>query len=157
MKSFPKVLSKSIVDEVVKAMKFVTKIGGSARRADVFGYTEAGKTGTPNKIVNGGYSEKLYCPSFVGFVPVSNPSFVLLVTIDEPEYGYIPGIGKKHHGGMCAAPVFREISRRSLEYLGIPPDDPFGYPPGDPRRNTEKADYFKEIRLLKEMYEKWNN
>ena len=34
--------------------------------------------------------------------------------------------------------VFREIAKRSLEYLGIPPDDPYGYPYGDPRRDQKR-------------------
>lgn len=156
VQQFPRVLSPSIIDEVVKAMKYVTKIGGSASRANVWGYTEAGKTGTPNKIIDGVYSQKLYCPSFIGFTPVKNPAFVLIVTMDEPEYGFLPGFGKKHHGGACSAPVFREIARRSLEYLGVPQDDPHGYPSGDPRFDAEKADWIRETRQLKEMYEKWN-
>ena len=63
------------------------------------------------------YSKTLCCSSFVGFTPVHHPAFVLVVTIDEPEYGFLQGIGMQHHGGKCAAPIFREISRRSLEYL----------------------------------------
>lgn len=157
IKKFPRVLSEEIVKKIVFCMKYVTKFGGTARRADILGYTEAGKTGTPNKIINGTYSEKQFCPNFIGFTPAKNPAFVLIVTIDEPEYGYAAGIGPKHHGGVCAAPVFREIARRSLEYLGIAPDDPHGYPKGDPRYDAEKADWSHEIRKLKEMYEKWNN
>lgn len=154
---FKRVLSPETISTVTKAMKYVTKQGGSASRANVWGYTEMGKTGTANKIVNGRYSENQYCSSFVGFVPATKPAFVLLVTVDEPEYGYIPGIGKKHHGGACAAPVFREISSRALEYLGIPSDDPHGYPKGDPRHDSKKADWLIETQKLQEMYEAWNN
>lgn len=157
VKQFPRVLEKEYCEEMVRCLKYITKIGGTARRADVPGYTEGGKTSTAKKLVNGQYSETLYCPSFVGFTPAKNPAFILIVTIDEPEYGYEPGIGLKHHGGTCAAPVFREISKRSLAYMGIAPDDPYGYPVGDPRRDSEKADWAHEIRELKEMYEKWNN
>lgn len=156
-KKFPRVLKAENVKKVKTAMKYTTKTGGTARRADVYGYTEAGKTGTANKIVGGTYSEKLYVSSFVGFTPAENPAFVLLVSMDEPEYGFLPGIGKRHHGGTCAAPVFREIAKRSLEYMGITPDDPHGYPVGDPRYNPEKADWVAETRVLKEIYEKWNN
>lgn len=156
IRSFPSVLSQEIVNRLNIAMKYVTKPGGSAPKADVRGYTEAGKTGTANKIRGGSYAQNLYCSSFVGFTPVNQPAFVLVVTIDEPHYGYEPGIGKLHYGGSCAAPVFREISRRSLEYLGVAPDDPHGYPVGDPRRDDQKGDWFPETRQLKEMYEKWN-
>ena len=137
-------------------MRYVTKPGGTAIKADVPGYTEVGKTSTPKKIVNGAYFEKVYCPTFAGFTPVNQAAVVIAVTIDEPEYGYIPGIGKNHNGGNCTANVFREIAKRSLEYLGIPPDDPFGYPYGDPRRDTQKEVWMNETRKLQEIYDKWN-
>lgn len=157
IEAFPRVLKKSISERVIKAMKFVTKRGGSAQNADIRGYTEAGKTGTAEKVINGMYSKKDHCSSFVGFAPVKNPAFVLIVTIDEPEWSYIPGIGRQHHGGRCSGTPFREISRRSLEYLGIAPDDPYGYPVGDPRYDPKKADWVHETEQLKEKYEKWNN
>ncbi|MBJ7449400.1 MAG: penicillin-binding protein 2 [Parachlamydiales bacterium] len=156
VKNFPRVLSKPIVQEVVRAMKLVTKPGGTAPEADIPGYTEAGKTGTAEKIVGGVYSKSHYFSSFVGFAPVSEPLFVLIVSIDEPLVGFVPGVGKIHHGGHCAAPVFKEISKKTLEYLGIPPDDPYGYPVGDPRRDSEKADCMQEIKRLKALYEAWN-
>jgi cell division protein FtsI (penicillin-binding protein 3) len=98
----------------------------------------------------------LHCPVFAGFTPVNQPAFVIVVTIDEPEYGYIPGIGKNHHGGNRTADVFREIAKRSLEYFGIPPDDPSGYLYGDPRRDPKKEKWMDETRQLQEMYNKWN-
>lgn len=156
VKSFPQVLSKSIVKRVVKALRFVTKQGGSAPLADIKGYTEAGKTGTAEKVIHGAYSKTLCCSSFVGFAPVDHPAFVLVVTVDEPGRGYLPGIGSMQLGGKCSAVPFREIARRSLEYLGVTPDDPHGYPKGDPRYDPKKADWFKETELLKEKYETWN-
>lgn len=155
-KKFPKVLSHDICRQIKQVMKYATKPGGTASKANVWGYTEAGKTGTSNKVIQGTYSEKLFVSSFVGFCPVEKPAFVLLVSIDEPEYGFMPGVGKKHHGGTCAAPVFREIAKRSLEYLGIPPDDPHGYPRGDPRFDAEKADWYPEVKKLKKLYDEWN-
>jgi cell division protein FtsI (penicillin-binding protein 3) len=154
--NFPRILDQEVVDRVVRAMRFVTKQGGTAIKADVPGYTEVGKTSTPKKIIKGAYSEKLYCPTFAGFTPVHPAAFVIVVTIDEPEYGYIPGIGKNHHGGNCTANVFREIAKRSLAYLGIPSDDPYGYPYGDPRHDSKKEVWMDETRKLQEIYYKWN-
>lgn len=151
-----RVLEKPVVERTVEAMKYVTKNGGSGRRADIWGYTEVGKTGTAEKIINGKYSKKKTVASFVGFAPVKDPVFVLIVVMDEPECRYIPGVGSNLNGSVAAAPVFKEIGRRTLEYLGIPPDDPGGYPYGDPRRNPETADWVKETRQLQEIYEKWN-
>lgn len=150
------VLDEGIVSAVVKGMKYATKLGGTCRKGDVLGYTEAGKTSTAKKIVNGAYSETLYIGTFVGFTPVKDPAFILLVAMNEPEYAYIPGIGKNHNGGTSSAPVFREIARRSLEYLGIPPDDPYGYPSQDPRYDENKADWVLETKKLNELYQKWN-
>jgi cell division protein FtsI (penicillin-binding protein 3) len=156
VKNFPKVLEDSIVKDVVKAMKFVTKPGGAAANADIWGYTEAGKTGTTMKLVGGLYSEKSHFASFVGFVPASKPNFAIMVGMDEPAVGFIPGKGLNHFGGTCSAPVFREIGRRSLEYLGVPPDDPAGYPKRDPRHDPAKADMYRETEELKKLYEQWN-
>ena len=108
-------------------------------QADVWGYSEAGKTGTADKVIKGAYDPHFVCASFVGVVPADDPAFVLIVSLDEPEYGYEPGQGRKHMGGFCAAPIFREIAQRSLEYLGIAPDDPHGYPPGDPVQQAKKS------------------
>jgi len=156
LKTFPQVLKNDIIKRLIKSMKYVTKRGGSAPQADVKGFTEVGKTGTAEKVMDGTYSKKHFSSSFAGFTPVNNTAFVLVVTIDEPEYGYLEGIGMQHHGGKCAAPIFREISKRSLEYLGITPDDPHGYPTSDPRYDSKKADWVFETERLKEMYEKWN-
>jgi cell division protein FtsI (penicillin-binding protein 3) len=139
-----RLLPKNVTDEVVKAMKYATKKGGSAFRADIPGYTEAGKTGTSEKVVNGVYSKKNHISTFTGFAPVTNPRFVLLIAIDEPEYKYIPGVGRNQMGGVCAAPAFREIGLRTLKYLGVEPDDP------------ENQDWKKEVAELAELYMTWN-
>lgn len=158
-KSFPKVLSKEICHEVMKAMKYTTKTGGTAALASIAGYTEAGKTGSAEKIIDGSYSKKRHISSFIGFAPANlkdHPRLVLLVTIDDPEYRILEGGTRTHLGGWCAAPIFREIAKRTLEYLGVEPDDPCGYPPGDPRFVSEKADWIKEVNELKELYDSWN-
>ena len=142
-----KVLDTNIVNQVVEAMKYTTKWGGTCRRADIYGFTETGKSSTAKKIVNGAYSGSRFIGSFLGFTPVINPAFILLVTLDD----------QSQDGGVAAAPIFKEIGRRSLEYLGIPPDDPYGYPKGDPRRDPNKADFVLESRALNDLYNNWNN
>jgi cell division protein FtsI (penicillin-binding protein 3) len=156
LKKGSRVLSDSIVKTIVHAMKFVTKEGGTSKRADIAGYTEAGKSGTAEKIIDGIYSKTHNISSFLGFAPVKHPRFVLLVSIDDPEVKYIPGVGKHQFGGICAAPIFREIATRSLQYLGVAPDDPYGFPPGDPRRDVENSDMALEMRALKEEYLRHN-
>src|SRR3989441_872110 len=89
---------------------------GTARKAQLNGYTAAGKTGTAQKIdpKTHAYSRTKFVGSFVGFAPVSNPAVVIIVVIDEPQGSY--------HGGDVAAPVFREIAEQILPDLAITPD-----------------------------------
>lgn len=148
------ILSRSICQTLIRSMKFVTKEGGTSKLADISGYTEAGKSGTAEKIINGVYAKDHNISSFLGFAPAHNARFVLLVTLDDPERKIVPGLGKHQMGGVSAGPIFREIAARSLQYLGVTPDDPFGYPAGDPRRDPKRADWIAEIKALKEAYER---
>lgn len=159
-RSFKQVMSEESVKEVVKAMKYSTKPGGTGRLAALSGYTEAGKTGSAEKIVGGIYSKKKHISSFIGFAPANfdpeaNP-IVLIVSIDEPAPIILENGIKGYLGGRCAAPVFQQMMRKTFEYLGVPKDDPYGYPVGDPRYDPAKADWMSEVHLLKEMYDRWN-
>jgi cell division protein FtsI (penicillin-binding protein 3) len=151
-----KVLDDAIVKEIVKAMKYTTKPGGGATLGDISGFTEAGKTSTSEKLIAGQYSKTKHFSTFIGFAPVEEPQFVLFVGVDEPEKMYVPGFGTTHFGGKCAAPIFREIGKRTLEYLGVHPDDSYGYPKSDPRSSIQKADWMKEVNQLNELYKKYN-
>ena len=103
-------------EAIVKMMVTVTETGGTATRAAIPGYHVAGKTGTARKIENGHYVTTKYYASFVGFVPAEKPSFVLLLTFDEPK-GSI-------YGGTVAAPAWKAIAERALKYMNIPPNVP---------------------------------
>lgn len=156
MKNRKRLLDENISRELINALKLVTKPGGGGFRADIPGYTEGGKTGTTEKIVQGVYSKQHHFSSFVGFTPATNPRFVLYIGIDEPAYRYLPGIGRTYFGGRCASPAFSKIMYRTLKYLGIPPDDPYGHPQGDPRFDIKKADSMEQVNALKDLYGKWN-
>ncbi len=66
-------------------------------------WPSAGKTGTAQKIdtENGGYSQTAYYATFVGYGPVPNPRWLILVILDEPEWPYF--------GGYACGPIYREI------------------------------------------------
>jgi cell division protein FtsI (penicillin-binding protein 3) len=91
-------------------------IKGTAKKAQLDGYSAAGKTGTAQKIdpKTKSYSKTKHVASFVGFAPVGNPAAVIIVVIDEPAGAY--------HGGDVAAPVFRAIAEQVLPDLGTVPD-----------------------------------
>jgi cell division protein FtsI (penicillin-binding protein 3) len=88
---------------------------GTARKAWCKEYAIGGKTGTAQKVIGGMYSHDKYVGSFCGFAPAESPRLVCLVTVDEPDrrLGY--------YGGTVAAPAVREILRRGLNALGVPP------------------------------------
>jgi cell division protein FtsI (penicillin-binding protein 3) len=151
-----KVLSKDIADLILQALKYTTKPGGSATLADIPGYSEGGKTSTSEKNINGLYSKDTHCSSFIGNAPAINPKFVLIVVVDEPEKKFVSGFGTTHFGGKCAAPIFREIGKKTLQLMKVPYDDPYGFLPGDPRTVKEEADWVKESKELNAIYDKWN-
>lgn len=112
---FRPALKAETVQKLRGMMEGVT-LHGTAKSAQVDGYTAAGKTGTAQKIdpKTRAYSATKFIASFVGFAPVSNPAVVIIVVIDEPQGAY--------HGGDVAAPVFREIAEQILPELSVTPD-----------------------------------
>jgi cell division protein FtsI (penicillin-binding protein 3) len=88
---------------------------GTARAAQIPGYTIAGKTGTAAKLVNGHYQKSDYNASFVGFIPSRKPALAILVVLDSPH-------GNGYTGGAVSAPIFRRIAESALTYLGIGPN-----------------------------------
>jgi cell division protein FtsI (penicillin-binding protein 3) len=112
-------LRKQVVPEhvarlVTEMMEGVVREGGTAQEAAIDGYRVAGKTGTAQKSdpTQGGYSDKKYIASFVGFAPANNPKLTIAVVLDEPMI--------QHQGGQVAAPVFRRVMADSLRHLGVP-------------------------------------
>jgi cell division protein FtsI (penicillin-binding protein 3) len=87
---------------------------GTAKAAQIPGYTIAGKTGTAAKLVNGRYSTSDYNASFVGFIPSRNPAVAIIVVTDSPRTW--PATG-----GAVSAPVFKRIAEATLRYLGVGP------------------------------------
>ena len=113
----PKVIRKTVspatLAELRTMMEGVVE-RGTAKLAQINGYTIAGKTGTASKLVNGHYSRSEYNASFVGFVPSRQPALTIIVVIDSPHHhGYT--------GGVVAAPIFQRIAEASLRQLGVPP------------------------------------
>ena len=108
-----RIVSRYIAAELTNMLRDVV-IEGTGTKAEIPGYQVAGKTGTAAiPLPTGGYSSEKYVSSFVGFVPAGNPQLLVLVTVDEPQGAIF--------GGMVAAPVFQEIAKFDLQYLGILP------------------------------------
>lgn len=92
-------------------------LNGTGKRAQLNGYTSAGKTGTAWK-----YNPKLkkidsskYVSSFIGMAPADNPEIVIAVVLDEPQ-------GGARDGGQVSAPIFRQIAEQILPEMNVVPD-----------------------------------
>ena len=115
----PKVVRRTISADTAATLTeimegVVANPHGTATRAQIPGYTIAGKTGTAAKIVNGRYSTTDYNASFVGFVPSRNPAVAIIVVTDAPHV-------YPNTGGWVSAPVFKKIGEATLQYLGVGP------------------------------------
>lgn len=88
---------------------------GTGAKARVDGYLVGGKTGTSQKsdLINGGYRKEVLS-SFIGVFPLSQPKYVSLVVIDEPE--------TPRSGGASAGPVFAKLAEYVLQRDQILPD-----------------------------------
>jgi len=112
-----RVLSSLTAAEMRSMMQKVV-LEGTGRKANLEGYSAAGKTGTGQKVdpVTGAYSKTKYVASFAGFAPVNNPQLVVAVILDS-------AVGP-HQGGQVSAPVFHRIAQQVLEYLHVSHDLP---------------------------------
>ncbi len=87
---------------------------GTGKPAQVIGYPVAGKTGTAQKVVVGqGYVKGQYISSFVGFIPVNDPKYVIFVAVDNPR--------TKYYGAEVAAPLFSRLASYAVRKAGLAP------------------------------------
>ena len=95
-----------------------------ARRRESPAITVAGKTGTAQKAMPGGYSPDKFVASFVGFAPARNPVIAGVVVIDEPRSAAVP---RRRRGG---AGVRRGRARGVALAFGVAPsrDTPEAWP-----------------------------
>ena len=112
-KPLRRTISEATALELTAMMEGVTEFG-TAKAAQIEGYTIAGKTGTAQKLVGGRYSQTEYNASFVGFLPSRQPQLAIVVVIDAPR-------AQGYFGGVVAAPIFKRIAEASLRHLGVPP------------------------------------
>ncbi|MBO0979777.1 penicillin-binding protein 2 [Microbacterium sp. SD291] len=81
-----RVIEKSTAADLTRMLENVAVQGGNAERIQIPGYRVTSKTGTAQiaDLVNGGYKSGVYYTSMVGFAPVDDPQYVVVVTLDQP-------------------------------------------------------------------------
>jgi cell division protein FtsI (penicillin-binding protein 3) len=111
-----KVIERVITPETAATLTRIMEgvvIEGTGTKAQIQGFTVAGKTGTAKKLVNGSYrGHSDYNVSFVGFVPSRKPVFAIVVVVDSPHR-------VSPYGGVVAAPIFQRIASAALRHYGV--------------------------------------
>jgi cell division protein FtsI (penicillin-binding protein 3) len=93
---------------------------GTASLGDVEGYEVGGKTGTADKVRRGGgYDKGKNINTFAAMFPVSDPQYVLVVTLDEASEN--TGPKPRRTAGWTTVPVAAEVIRRVAPLLGLRP------------------------------------
>ena len=109
------ILSKKTSD-IMKELLYNVVAVGSGKKAGVSGYKIGGKTGTAQKYENGIIARGKYISSFVGFAPVDNPKYAILMLVDEPNsYAY--------YGSIVAAPYVSQVFSKIFDYESIAPTE----------------------------------
>jgi cell division protein FtsI (penicillin-binding protein 3) len=110
----PRVISED-TSAIVRGMLQGVVDEGSGHYAQIPGYMVAGKTGTSQKVdpATGTYGDE-YVASFIGFAPASDPEYLALISVNEPEATY--------WGEIAAAPAFQKVMDFTLGYFNVPPD-----------------------------------
>lgn len=106
-------ITQSTADTMVK-MLTDTVSGGEAKFFVTKKYQVAGKTGTAQIPVKGGYDPTRTNATFVGFFP-SYKNFVMLVKLEEPR-------DPSGYAAETAVPLWMKISEDLANYYNLPPD-----------------------------------
>ena len=95
---------------------------GTGAQAEVGGYRVAGKTGTAEKPIPGGYSEDENICSFAAIFPADSPEYVVLIVLDSPKAGENRG----RTAAWNAAPTAGRVIERIAPILEVEPrfDEP---------------------------------
>jgi len=106
------VISPQAARTLMEMMVRVVEEGSTQAR--VPGYTIAGKSGTAQIPIPGGYDREGTIVSFVGFGPVPDPRLIILVKLDRPK--------TSTWASETAVRAFQRLAARLFVVLGIPPD-----------------------------------
>ena len=121
MKAQPTVVRRTIRQETSETMRALIRsvvTEGTAKNANVAGFSIGGKTGTSEKIDvfdENGQRVQDKIVSFVGIAPMEDPEYIVLVALDTPSRE----TGIYISGGVMAAPTVGAVMADILPYLGV--------------------------------------
>jgi len=112
-----------IIDQIIseRASKLITGMlvsdieRGHSKATRLDNYYIAGKTGTAQIAGKGGYQDLGTNHTFAGFGPASRPRVTLIVKFEHPQMDPL-----RDYADYTAAPVFKDVMKFAMEYLGVP-------------------------------------
>ena len=110
-----KVISEETADKMLSYLDYVVSEKG-IKSALISGYSIGGKTGTAGVIKDGKYVEGESVLWFIGILSCNNPQYVVTVVVDGIRSYDVFASG-------IAAPVFRKITEKIINYYGIKEDE----------------------------------
>ncbi|MBR3106859.1 MAG: PASTA domain-containing protein [Clostridia bacterium] len=116
----PTVVANPIRPETSATMRELLEnvvANGGGKNGAVAGYRIGGKTGTAQVYKDGRVVSNVHIGSFIGFAPIDQPRFAVLVTVNEAQ---VP----VDYGSTTAAPFASQIMAEILSYLGVRKSDP---------------------------------
>lgn len=110
---------RNVIDEstsdILRNMMVDVVEKGTGTAAQLENVLVGGKTGTSQKLEEGGYSRSRHNSSFVGYFPADNPQIICMILVIAPKVG--------KYGGLVAAPIFKNVAKRLLDAdLNLAPD-----------------------------------
>jgi cell division protein FtsI/penicillin-binding protein 2 len=85
---------------------------GTGKEAQISGFRVAGKTGTAQRAVNGGFDDEHHVAWFAGFLPLPDPRMVIVVAVENPRTDF--------WASTAVAPVFARIAKAAAGHLDLP-------------------------------------
>jgi cell division protein FtsI (penicillin-binding protein 3) len=114
------VLSAQTSEDMRRLLRLVVE-RGTGKLANAPGYLVGGKTGTAEKVSGARYDRKQLLSSFIGAFPITDPRYLVMISIDEP-HGNKQSAGFAT-GGWAAAPGVSRVVQRMAPLMGIQPLD----------------------------------
>ena len=140
LKQEPTIVRQTISKETSDTMRTLIQSvveEGTAKNAQVAGFSIGGKTGTSEKIDvfdENGQRVLDKIVSFVGIAPMEDPEYIVLVALDTPSRT----TGLYISGGVMAAPTVGAVMADILPYLGV-------------RRNYTESDAAGQIIVMENL------
>lgn len=87
---------------------------GTGEEGRVRGFRVAGKTGTAQRAVDGGFDDEHHVAWFAGFLPLPDPRIVIVVAVENPRTDF--------WASTAAAPIFARIADAAAGHLDLARD-----------------------------------